>query len=630
MSMMVVRRQWIRVLALCLLAVVLAASTLPASADGTVFWRSYDVTVEVRHDGALHVTEDIAVEFDGSFTQGHRAIPLNRIEEIRDLWVSVEDADGTVTRSRHLDRADYAGEPGTFTTYVEDNELKIDYGFLPTGTATNATDLRQIVIEYDALGAIRVYDEVAEPYQEIRWTAISGEVSEVGDIDAASATILFPEDVPADQMRFDPQPTSVAPDRVTWEKTNLSGGDSLMVLAAFPPITSATEPSWQPDAEKLDEQKEREDTVLGLSLIAGPAMAIGFGILMLFMRRASGRNAHVGLVADMLNEPPDDLPAGLVGALIDRSFDAKDAVAMLVELDRRGVIEMRERGIRGKGEDDPARFALILHQPIADASAWERPFLEGLFGKDATPGKEVTFAALKKLRASHQSSVSAALEQELFARGFYEELPETTRNRWILRALGLAAVCALVAGAMALWTRSFPAPVIVLLVGIGILFVIAVVVAHSSTVKSVAGEEATATWKAFGRYLDRMEKEMPVADRLALFDRYLPWAIALGFDSSWNAWMLDARRDDADEDDGDWSPAPATATFSGGGRTPGMDLQGMSNRGLTSLQSGSGAVFVMLNTAVSSFNAGGESSSGSGSSGSSSVGSSGGGSHSFS
>jgi hypothetical protein len=63
---------------------------------------------------------------------------------------------------------------------------------------------------------------------------------------------------------------------------------------------------------------------------------------------------------------------------------------------------------------------------------------------------------------------------------------------------------------------------------------------------------------------------------------------------------------------------------------PDMDLQSMSNRGLTGLQSGSGAVFVMLNSAVSSFNAGSESSSGSGSSGSSSVGSSGGGSHSFS
>jgi hypothetical protein len=630
MNALVLGRRWIRVVALCLMAVALVMPALPASAAGTVTWRSYDVTVEVRNDGTLHVTEDIGVEFDGSFTQGHRAIPLNRIEEIRDLWVAVENADGAVTRSRHLDRADYSGEPGTFTTYVEDNELKIDYGFLPTGTATNATDLRQIVIEYDALGAIRVYDDVAEPYQEIRWTAIAGEVSEVGDIDAASATILFPEDVPADQTRFDPEPRSVTPDRVTWERTNLTGGDSLMVLAAFSPITNAIEPSWQPDAEKLDKQKEREDTVLGLSLLAGPTMAIGFGLLMLFMRRASGRNAYVGLVADMLNEPPDSLPAGLVGALIDRSFDAKDAVAMLVDLDRRGVIEMRERGIKGKGEDDPARFACVLLQPIADAQAWERSMLEGLFGKNATPGKEVSFAALKELRAKHQSSVSGALEQELFERGLYEELPETTRNRWMLRALGLAAGCALAAGAMALWTRSFPAPVIVLLAGIGVLFVIALLVANTSTVKSVAGEEATAKWKAFGRYLDRMEKEMPVADRLALFGRYLPWAIALGFDNSWKSWMSDGRRDDdAEENDGDWSPLPATSA-SGGGRMPGMDLQGMSNRGLSGIQSGSSAVFVMLNTAVSSFNAGSESSSNGGSSGSSSVGSSGGGSHSFS
>jgi len=49
-----------------------------------------------------------------------------------------------------------------------------------------------------------------------------------------------------------------------------------------------------------------------------------------------------------------------------------------------------------------------------------------------------------------------------------------------------------------------------------------------------------------------------------------------------------------------------------------------------SLQSGSASVFLMLNSAVGSFNAGSQSSGASGSSGSSSVGSSGGGSHSFS
>ena len=616
-----------------LVALALVASQIPVPvlAEGDITWRAYDVTVEVRPDGTLHVVEDVEIAFDGSFSQGHRAIPLDRIEEIRGVTVSVGDADGTVSPARYVEAARYTGEPGTFTTSIEGGELRVNYGFLPTGTATAATDLRSVVIEYDALGAIHVHDEVVEPYQEIRWTAISPDISEVGRVAHASATILFPRALAAGDTRFDPEPDEVRPDAVTWKRAGLSGGDALVVLAAFPPITSATEPTWQPEAVALDRRAEREDQALGLSLIVGPAMAVGFGLLILLMRRGSRRNARAGLVADVLPAPPDDLPAGLVGALIDRSFDANDAVAMLVDLDRRGVIELRERPIEGEGEDDPARFQIVLHRPLADVAAWERPMLEGLFGNVAAPGKEVTFAALRTLRANHQSRVSGALEQELFARGYYEEHPSDTRKRWILRSLGMGAAFAIPVGAMALWTRSFAPAVIVLGLLLGALLITAIVVGAISSVKSVAGEEETAKWKAFGRYLKHMEREMPVAERLVLIERYLPWAVALGFDRSWQAWMPAPERQRSSDDvaRADWTPAAAPSR-SGGGFSAG-DFQRASDRGLASLQAGSGSVFVMLNAAVSSFGAGSGSTSGaSGSGGSASVGSSGGGSHSFS
>lgn len=609
-----------------LLTLAAALQVIPAAAEGDVTWTTYDVTVDVQADGSLHVTEAMTIAFDGVFSEFHARIPLDRIERIENVKLQTEDAGGEPMPSTVLDPEAYNGEPNTFTTDIEDGEVVIDAGILPTGTATEATETRTIVLDYDALGAIRVSPNIEDQYQEVRWTAIGPEVSRIGDIETASATITFPDNVPADQLRFDPEPEEVTANSATWRASDLSGGDALRVLARFPSITDAMPPAWQADAEALDRQHEREDRVLGLAFIVGPAMAVAFGLLMLFMRRTSTRNAYVGLVADVLPEPPNDLPAGLVGALIDRSFDARDAVAMLVDFDWRGIVELQERPIKGKSEIDPARFQIILRQPVAEAAAWERPMLEGLFGNDAKPGKEVTFTALKTLREKHQSAVAGALERELFERGFYEELPHATRTRWMVRALGVAAVAAAMIGAMALWTGSFPTSLIVLAVFGAVLLVLAVVVANWSTVKTVSGEEETATWKAFARYLEEMERGMPIPDRLALVDRFLPWAVALGFDRSWKVWMQDPERGDRDD-----RPTPGRTSGSGtaGGRSWFGGLQDASDHGLWATQSASGSVFAMLNAATSSFNAGSSSSS-SGGGGSSSVGSSGGGSRGFS
>ena len=50
----------------------------------------------------------------------------------------------------------------------------------------------------------------------------------------------------------------------------------------------------------------------------------------------------VGLIADYLPEPPSDLPAGMVGTLVDESADMQDILASILDLARRGVLEIEE------------------------------------------------------------------------------------------------------------------------------------------------------------------------------------------------------------------------------------------------------------------------------------------------
>ncbi len=86
-----------------------------------------------------------------------------------------------------------------------------------------------------------------------------------------------------------------------------------------------------------------------------------------------GRDRPVGIVAEYITEPPSDLPAGVVGTLVDEKADVKDIIASIVDLARRGALRMEEEkkegflGI-GSGRD------YIFH--LEDPSKATRPFRE--------------------------------------------------------------------------------------------------------------------------------------------------------------------------------------------------------------------------------------------------------------
>lgn len=620
-----------RLFALVTLFVSLVADVPPASAEDSVTWRSYDVSVEIVSDGSLHVVEEIEIDFDGSFSQGNRVIPKDLVEAFENVEVSVSSDPDSLMPGREVERPDYIRAPGTYVIDDSTDEISIDYAFEPTAEGSSGSNTRFVVIEYDVVGALRVYADETEPWQELRWTALSSDVTGVGDVDQASATITFPEDIPQDQLRFDPEPGTVTPDSVIWKRSELSDGDSLMVLAAFPPITDATEPSWQDEAEELDRKAEREETLGGLSIIAAGGILIMWVLLGIGLWHKGVRDPATGLVAEMLSEPPDDLAPGLVGALVDESFDAKDVVAMLLDLDRRGIISIEERRIADdKGEDSDERFSILLEEPVMDAWHWEHPLLFGLFGDAASLGKRVTFKDLERLRSKHNSKMRDAVEKELFERGFFETTYAGARGKWIRISLIAFGVCVLVIGGMFLWARTLSpwiaAPSVISFIGLMVLLVLST----QAPVKTVSGAETAAKWKAFGRYLKQMQKEMPSQERANLMDRYLPWAVALGFSASWKEWM-----DAPDGEDVSRRNQPGMWMHVGGNReavhsSDGDGLQDASTRGLSGIQGSSNSLYAMLNSAVGSLSPGSGSSGASGSSGNSSVGSSGGGSHSFS
>ena len=102
---------------------------------------------------------------------------------------------------------------------------------------------------------------------------------------------------------------------------------------------------------------------LGFLSLAG-LLAIGGPVLLYLWWYRKGRDAPVGLIADYLPEPPSDLPAGMVGTLIDERADLQDVIATLLDLAKRGVLEIEEIARAGlPGHRHQVRF----HLPAEEA-----------------------------------------------------------------------------------------------------------------------------------------------------------------------------------------------------------------------------------------------------------------------
>lgn len=109
----------------------------------------------------------------------------------------------------------------------------------------------------------------------------------------------------------------------------------------FPPLVRATKPAWQ-DASDRREQVIRERGPQRTLLFLGLALliAIGGGLAVLTAWWTQGRDPEVGPVPDILVTPPAELPPAVVGALVDEHVDQRDIVATLVDLGRRGILQI--------------------------------------------------------------------------------------------------------------------------------------------------------------------------------------------------------------------------------------------------------------------------------------------------
>jgi hypothetical protein len=602
-----------------------------------------DVALDLLPDGTYHVAETQEVRFsNGSFSLGHREIPLARTTGISNVVVSEIDDDGNVVPFTETDLVGLAEAPNTFNVLTTSTEVRVYWAFPPVNAGT-----KTFLVEYDVFGALRYYPDEDPANQQIWWTAIGSDLTSETAVRASTVTVTLPQPVrltdPVLKLGEDGEDAAsshTSDGRVfTWTRDDIEQGDEFIVRLQFPPmVTGIDPPPWQAsdDAQRAKEQdRESQQAVIRLIMLGiGLALVAGGGTSLYGVWYMRGRDPHAGVVAEFVSEPPDDLPPGVVGALLDEHADECDVVATLIDLARRGVLKMTDVGTLGPNKRASGHdYIFEVVKTDASLSAFERPLMRAIFG--ATP-KVGDKAQLRDARLRVQSvypEVKQGLYDELVRRGLFPRSPESTRTGWRNAAIVVIAVAAfsgLVGVMVEGWWAVFPA---VAAIGLGLILL---KISRSMPRKTSAGAEAAAKWRAFKRYLNDIEAYEKVGESRQIFDRYLPYAIAFGIDTAWVRKFAAVQTETPGwfERAGDIlvsTPGSPSGSFgrrtvvsgpgSGGGidlpDVPDVDLpkmpslQGMSNKASSGVQSGSSGFSDLLNVAgailsiISAFSGGG-------------------------
>ncbi len=515
------KRQSITLAIILLLALLI---TTPAFAqEKSLYAKRYDVDITVLANGDMRIIERLEIVFtQGSFREGFAIIPTGRTEGLANIQVM---ADGVAYQ-----RATSGEQPGTFTVEDEGNQVAITWYFPYTSKSTHVYELH-----YTVKGGLRYYPE----YGEVWWKAIPPE--HAYSIRNATirvrlppgATILKNEQTGADYAGLTPAiaQSVITSDRLeaifTTNRTIYENEEVEVRVRFTPGVVAGQAPAWQ---QAFDRQQEWETTykpTLNLLLgLAGAVVALGGPLLVLGLWYVFGRDPSVGLMADEVSDLPANTPPGLAGALVDEKADLQDILATLVDLARRGYLTITEE--KGSSLFAARDFSYRrTNKPADDLRPYEQLLLKELFGNQT----ERRLSSLKDNFYVTLPRLQNALYKELVREGFFSTSPESIRTRY--GCMGGAVLVLAIAGGIALTAllASYVDTMLCPFIGLGLTGIVLIIAGQYMPHKTRRGAEAAALWRAFKKYLTRIEKyNLPEARER--FDEFLPYAVAFGLERS--------------------------------------------------------------------------------------------------
>jgi hypothetical protein len=464
-------------------------------------------TIGVNSNGNVVVSERLTIDFRGEWHGIHRTIPV-----------------------------EYPGPRGTNYTLLlnvskitdgEGNKLKYEThtsrGFRDLKIyIPGAVDTTKIVqIDYGVRNAVRYFDN----YDEFYWN-VTGNDWPV-PIDRASAFVNFP-DKAAGALRA--QAFTGAYGTAGHEATaEVRGSDAIFETTSPLPMRGGMTIDVYIPKGVLNEPGPL--TRFAWFLGSNPAIFLPFvtAAVMFTLWWYKGRDPDPGRSIAPMYEPPAGISPAEAGTLIDDTIHPRDITCTIVDLAVRGYIKIEEvvdKGIIFHHKD----YVFHLLKPRdqwSDLSPHERIMLENIYTGDAS---ETRLSSLK----NHFYTALPLVRQDIMAalknKGMYLLDPESANGYSLLAITLILAPFALV---QFTGYKDFFSSISTLIVSALISAVIWWLFARQMTAKTMKGGRTRVAVLGFQEFMQRVD-----ADRLKrmppdTFEKYLPYAMALGVEQIW-------------------------------------------------------------------------------------------------
>lgn len=517
-----------RLVAATLLAIAAAG---PLTAQDGRSWRleSFHADVEVFRSGQIVVTETIRPRFEGRYNGIFRTIPV----EYR--------TPAGFRYELRLDVEAVTDETGSGLRYERDREGEYVKVKVWVPGAVDAT--KTVLIRYRVHNGLRFFeadegrDEIESAYDELYWN-VTGTEWPV-PIDRASATIRLPVDVAGVRAHaFTGAYGSVARDaRVTIEGSRIEAATA-RPLGFREGLTVGV--AW--DAGVV-ERPTALDRTFSLFAANWPLFLPFLAFVLMYRRwRERGKDPEMGSIEPRY-EPPASLTPAEVGVVIDNSPDMRDITATLVDLAVRGYVTIEET-------EDEKLFGLLSDRDYVfhrerPPSEWgglephEQRLLRAIFGANTS----VRLSELKNKFYKDLPDLKSGLLDTLVRHGIYDRRPDKVTGMWI--GVGIAVGVVITVLGLTVGQAAFHlSPLAVGIAGVATALVV-IGFGVVMPARSHHGVDTLRQVKGFEEFLERVESDRfkRMITGPEMFEKFLPFAMALGVESQWASAFADMYRE---------------------------------------------------------------------------------------
>jgi uncharacterized membrane protein len=495
-----------RTLASLLLALLLCALAPGAQAKS---WRVTDFQddITVSKDGGAVVVERVTLSFEGEWHGIHRTIPIESPGPNGtnyELFVTVAGV------------TDDSGAKLKYDSSVSNGarDLKI---YIPK--TVDAT--RVVEITYRVRNGTRFFKD----YDEFYWN-VTGNDWPV-PIDHAAATVHFPAEA-AGSLRAQAftgvygstehdATANVDGASAAFETNNplpMRGG---MTIDVYIPKDILIEPGaitrffWFIGG----------NPVLFLPLVT---LAVMFGLWW-----AMGRDPDPGVSVAPMYEPPAGITPAEAGTLLDDTIHPRDITSTIVDLAVRGYIKIEETSEKilvFTNKDYVFHLLKPRDQWGADLAPHERVMLENIF----SGGDQIRLSSLKNRFYTAVPVIREDIMSALKLKGIYLLDPESANGYSVVAGVAILVPFAIFQYiGWANFLNSVPLLVGCVLISALIFWLFARVM----TAKTVKGGRVHIAVLGFQEFMNRVDAERLKLMPPTTFEKYLPYAMALGVEHHW-------------------------------------------------------------------------------------------------